>query len=118
MEERVFDLDAVMQRLANDRGLFADLVRFYFEDRPALIERAREGYREGDCEKMMRAAHSLKGLTANFNAQRASQAAAAVEELGLAGELARGGGALGHLEYELSRLDEALAPYRPPSEAD
>jgi CheY-like chemotaxis protein/HPt (histidine-containing phosphotransfer) domain-containing protein len=62
------DIPATMARLNNDRQLLATLVGFFYEDYPPLLEAIREGVAQGDGESVRRAAHSLKGLAANFGA--------------------------------------------------
>jgi two-component system sensor histidine kinase/response regulator len=75
----VVDFSASLQRLGGDKKLLRELIKFFLEDFPALIHAVRAGLAQGDWPKVQRAAHSLKGLSANFTAGPAVQALQAVE---------------------------------------
>jgi HPt (histidine-containing phosphotransfer) domain-containing protein len=61
----------------------------------------------------MRAAHSLKGLAATFDAKAVVAAGLNVEELAKSGKLTEAESALALLEIEARRLSQALADFRP-----
>lgn len=75
----VIDFSAALQRLGGDKRLLQELVKFFLEDFPGLLRTARAGLEKQDWPKVQRAAHSLKGLAANFTAEPAVQALQAVE---------------------------------------
>eukprot|EP00913_Durusdinium_trenchii_P010940 g10269.t1 len=77
-ESRI-DREAAMQRLGNDEELFADMIGFFIEDSPQLIQMLREGLAEGDMVSVQRAAHSLKGLASNFGASSVVEKARVLE---------------------------------------
>jgi HPt (histidine-containing phosphotransfer) domain-containing protein len=108
----VIDRDAALKRLGGDESLFRAMVRFFDEDSPGLLEDIRSGIRSSDSEQVARAAHTLKGLAANFNAEAAAGTAARMQEIGQSGDLSPAEAALSELEAELSRLYRALGPYR------
>lgn len=110
--ECVIDRDAAVKRLGGDERLFDDLVRFFDEDSPGLLEEIRHGISIGDFERVTRSAHSLKGLTANFDAVDATSAAARLLEIGRSRAAAPAAQALTELEREIARLCAALEPYR------
>ncbi len=111
MQVGVFDLEGVMRRLGGDEELFREIVQFFFEDSPGLLERLRCGGRDHEPSVVERAAHSLKGMAANFGAQRAVEAALHVERLGASGDLAEVGEAILAIEEEIGILRVALTPY-------
>jgi HPt (histidine-containing phosphotransfer) domain-containing protein len=111
-DRRVFDVEATLKRLGNDRQLFADLVQFFLEDYPILMDRLRQGLQDRDLAEAALAAHSLKGLAANFNAFDVVDAAAVMEKAGNQGDLLTATPAIASLERETSRLRDALIEYR------
>ena len=66
----IFDLEKTLRRLDGNQELYQDLIRFFLEDSPVLLDRLRQGYREQDAQLVERAAHTLKGLAANFGASQ------------------------------------------------
>jgi HPt (histidine-containing phosphotransfer) domain-containing protein len=89
--------------------LLRDLIGFFFEDSPPLLERAERGVAERDASAVERSAHSLKGLAANFDAKSAVQAALRLEKMGHAGNLATAPEAIKELQREIAGLREELA---------
>jgi CheY-like chemotaxis protein len=108
----VFDAQATLKRLGNDRQLFADLLEFFLEDYPILVDRVRQGLHDRDLAEVALAAHSLKGLAANFDALQVVVAAAAIEKAGHDGDFEAATQSLDALEREISRLRDALLEYR------
>jgi HPt (histidine-containing phosphotransfer) domain-containing protein len=92
------------------------MVELLQDDGPRRLREVQGGLEAHELVRVHHAAHSLKGLAANFSAARATQAAASVESL------AKNGDAEGRLPAaaeELGRaLDEllvALAPHTLPA---
>jgi two-component system sensor histidine kinase/response regulator len=75
----VLDFSASLRRLGGDKHLLQELIKFFLEDFPGLVRAGRTGLTKGDWPRVQRAAHSLKGLAANFTAEPAVQALQAVE---------------------------------------
>jgi HPt (histidine-containing phosphotransfer) domain-containing protein len=105
------DRAAALRRLGGDEELFRDLVRFFNEDAPILLQQVREGIRGGRPDDVTRGAHSLKGLCAGFSALAATEAAAKLEAIGRSCDLTHADGACDQLGEELARLTEALRSY-------
>ena len=103
------DLNAALARLGGDHQLLRDLIGFFFEDSPPLLERVERGVTERDAKAVERSAHSLKGLAANFDAKDAVQAALRLEKLGHSGNLATAPEAIKELRQEIASLREELA---------
>ena len=108
----MFDVEATLKRLGNDRQLFADLVQFFLEDYPVLMDRLRQGLQDRDLAEVALAAHSLKGLAANFDALDVVDAAAVIETAGHQRDLQAATSAVTTLERGTSRLRDALIGYR------
>jgi two-component system, sensor histidine kinase and response regulator len=116
-----FDLDATLKRLDGDRGLFRELIGFFLEDSQMVIEQLKASLRDGNLAAIERAAHSLKGLTANVGSGPACRVAARIEDSARNKDPAIAAAAFGELEQELARLTTALrqfqaAPDPPPAE--
>lgn len=75
----IIDFPAALVRLGGDNRLLRVLVGYFLEDFPGLVRTAREGLAKGDWPSVQRAAHSLKGLSANFTAEPAVRTLQAVE---------------------------------------
>ena len=105
---QVFNYDAVLSRLGGDLELFQDLVQFFIEDVPPLLEALREGIKTNDPAAVEQAAHRLKGLIANFSSPTAEEAASGLEKIGRARNLSEAAGLLADLEHEIERLIAAL----------
>ena len=76
-----FDAAAALERLDGDRDLFTMLVEVFHQDSTELYERLSTSLAAGNLPEAERAAHSLKGLAANFDAKDAAEAALRIEEM-------------------------------------
>jgi CheY-like chemotaxis protein len=77
-EQAEVDIPGALERLNGDKELLTALVGFFFEDFPTLLDQIRAAFARRDWPALQRAAHSLKGLSANFGA---APAVAALEKL-------------------------------------
>lgn len=80
------------------------MVEFFREDSAELREKLNVAVAEGNHTAVQLAAHSLRGLAANFSADATTLAALRLEELGRAGDVAPMTLALQEFESEISRL--------------
>jgi HPt (histidine-containing phosphotransfer) domain-containing protein len=109
--EPIFDKRAALERMAFDAQLFGEMINLLRDDGPRRMREVQAGLEVGDLSRVHHAAHSLKGLAANFNAGRTVQAAAHLEKMAKAGErgqplaaaAAELGAALSELLAELER---------------
>ncbi len=76
-----FDAAAALERLDGDEELFTALIDIFQQDSVDLAERLSASLATGNIREVERAAHSLKGLAANFDAKGATEAAARIEEM-------------------------------------
>jgi CheY-like chemotaxis protein len=104
----VVNLGIALQRLGNDHQLLRDMAGFYIEDVPSLMAELRSALESGDVELASRSAHSLKGLSSNFEALFAVSASLAVENAARAGDLQKAAAGVDELDHELGRVIEAL----------
>jgi len=107
-----FDLEATLKRLDGDRGLFRELINFFFEDSPIVIEQLKAGLQAGNLSIVERAAHSLKGLTANVGSGPANRLAARIEDSARRKDLPAAAVSLGELVEAMARLTTALQQFQ------
>lgn len=81
-EKTPFDVNSAISRLS-ELELLRDMMQFFLEDSPSLLQRIGEGVKQRDAPAVQHAAHSLKSLTATLSARAATDAARQVEELAL-----------------------------------
>jgi len=103
-----FDADHLMERLGGDLTLLEEIVALFEEQRPRLMERLRGAVEERDVSEARSVSHLLKGMIANFGAERARLAARAIERAAMNGDMERTPALLNELERQLEDLDEAL----------
>jgi HPt (histidine-containing phosphotransfer) domain-containing protein len=108
LAEPVFDRCAALERLDGDEDLFTMLLAVYREDSGQLLEQLAAAMRRGDLREIERAAHSLKGLAANFEAIPARDAAFTVEQSARCGNRAMLVPTIRELEVQFARLRRAL----------
>lgn len=107
---KIFDHEGSLLRMGNDHELFHEMVQLLQTDAPPLLAALHNAHRDGDPQRLHRAAHTLKGLAANFGADRAVAAAVEVEKLAKARQSAGLPAAITRLEESLDELAVALAP--------
>ncbi|HEY2251979.1 MAG TPA: Hpt domain-containing protein [Planctomycetaceae bacterium] len=105
---QICDLSAALKRMGNNIELLKDLVGFFREDSGGLINNLRHAVAQEDAEAIHHAAHSLRGLIANFSAEAATRVALRLEQLVYSGDMAGVPAELRQLEQELARLDPTL----------
>lgn len=114
----LYNFERSLARLGGDRVLFGEVVVMFLEDSPRLMTEARGALARQDTKGVALAAHSLKNLAATFDAAALTEAALAIEQRALDGELARVEGLFDDMQQELVRLQDALAGYvAPPGES-
>jgi len=108
----VIDYHSALKRFGGDTALFRRIISLFDEDAPGLLQAIRDSVAANNAARLHRAAHSLRGLTANFDAQDAVAHVARLEGMGKSGRLEGAEQAITDLEREITRLDKALAPHR------
>jgi two-component system sensor histidine kinase/response regulator len=108
----VININTALQRLGGDKVLMGDLINFFFEDFPTLLEELRGSILRHDWNRLQRTAHSFKGLAANFDAAPAVQAMQAIELQSTNQDPELLSRLLADAEVEIARLTAALAEYQ------
>ncbi|MBA3480862.1 MAG: Hpt domain-containing protein [Pirellulales bacterium] len=109
--DKLFDADAALQRLEGDAELFRMLGKIFQEDSVELFSKLSSGLAAGDLALVERAAHSLKGLAANFEATAATEVAFGIEEAARARQPLGLEPRVKELGVQLERLRQALAQW-------
>jgi two-component system, sensor histidine kinase and response regulator len=108
----VFDLPGTLRRLGGDTILLSDLVQLYNEDSPSLLERLHAGIEAQRSDEVRHAAHSLRGLAANFGALSLTQLLLRLEENAAAGRLDEAASLYDQVDENSARLQATLALHR------
>jgi HPt (histidine-containing phosphotransfer) domain-containing protein len=106
----VFNYEASLRRMGHDGQLFREMIGLLQEDSPRLLHQVESALKERDAERVRHAAHTLKGLTANFSGLRAMEAAEALEKLARASKWDEMGRAATDLDEAVAELRTALQP--------
>ena len=84
-DREVLDLEALdaLRELGgeDDPGLVRELIEMFLGDAPGRLELIERGLETGDLDVVERAAHTLKGSSANIGAAQLSKICARVEDL-------------------------------------
>jgi PAS domain S-box-containing protein len=78
---------ALLKAFDNDWSFLSEVVEVFFSDYPKQLETMRRSAISGDPTAFRRAAHSLKGILRNFQADTAAEKAFELEKMGEAGTL-------------------------------
>jgi CheY-like chemotaxis protein/HPt (histidine-containing phosphotransfer) domain-containing protein len=106
--ELPLDEKAALPRFDNDRAFFLEMCQDFMKNAPARMGELRSSLEKKDAAAFSRAAHNLKGVSANFNATAVNRTAAELERLGRQDELEQAGPLLEQLEAELLQLREYM----------
>ena len=107
-----FDRAALLDRVEGDEELLVEMVQLYVEDAPRALKTMRSALQQGDLHALERAAHSVKGSSANLAANPAADAAQRLEQDARRGDRAAAEASLAALESVMGQLLPALAESR------
>jgi HPt (histidine-containing phosphotransfer) domain-containing protein len=78
--ETVLDIPSALRRLGGDVELLTDLIGFFIEDAPQLLDKLQAAIKQQDANAARKAAHALKGLILGCGGVRAARVAQVVED--------------------------------------
>lgn len=107
----VFDHDASLRRMGHDATLFREMISLLREDGPLRLREIAGGVKDRNAALARHAAHTLKGLAANFSAPRAVASAACVEHLAREEKWGEMEPAVAELQTAFNELLDALQPF-------
>jgi len=76
------DKGALLKAFDGDWNFLKEVVDVFLSDYPKLLDDLRRAHKESDSDTLMRAAHSLKGMMKNFQAEPAAEVAFELERKG------------------------------------
>ena len=92
-----------------DEADYREILDLFMPVTPVDLASLRTALASGDVEGVLRAAHSLKGASANLGLTEISGAAGEIEETSRAGRLAETGDALRALDEHIEKIARILA---------
>jgi PAS domain S-box-containing protein len=103
---RQLDESLAMSRVGGDMELLKEVIGLFLDDYPSTLEKIKGAVEARNASALEHTAHSLKGSVSTFGAQRAFEAAFALEKQGRSGDLQAA-------TAGLTELEQALAALRP-----
>jgi len=103
------NLEEVLALVDSDRKLLEDLIILFRKELPILMTELDRAIDADESEKVERAAHSIKGMSANFFAPGALRAAERLERMGREKNLNQAKQAFKVLGNEMRRLEASLS---------
>jgi two-component system sensor histidine kinase/response regulator len=108
----IFDPGGALSRCYHDMSMIRNMIQSFFDDVEDLLSRMREALADGDLVEMGRLGHRIKGTVVFLAAERASQAALAVEGFRLGNRTpAEAEQAVAALERECMALKAVLSKH-------
>jgi HPt (histidine-containing phosphotransfer) domain-containing protein len=96
-----------------DVSFLRELIQIYLDDSPKQIADIEQSLAQGDAPRLTRAAHSLKGSSANFGAGQLRALCEQIEQLGRSAALGGIPARLPELKAEYGRVKAALEGHLP-----
>jgi PAS domain S-box-containing protein len=97
-----------LKAFENDWSFFAEVVEVFFSDYPRQLDSLRTSAERDDAAAFRRAAHSLKGMLRNFQAEAAAEKAFHLENKGQKGDLTGCRPLIEELAEEMKQLEAEL----------
>jgi CheY-like chemotaxis protein/HPt (histidine-containing phosphotransfer) domain-containing protein len=110
-------LTELLKAFDQDRAFMREVVEVFFSDYPQQLATLRRSADAGDAPAFRRAAHSLKGMLLNFQAEAAAQRALRLERRGQGGELTGVRELIDELAADLEAVEEELRTLLPDATA-
>jgi HPt (histidine-containing phosphotransfer) domain-containing protein len=103
-----YDRQSILENLGGDEELLAEIAGMFFAEAKTGVRAIRSAIDKADAKALHSAAHSLKGAVSNFAADRATAAAAALEQCGKLANLTAAEGLFVELSAAVNELVVAL----------
>jgi PAS domain S-box-containing protein len=97
-----------LKAFENDWSFFGEVAEVFFNDYPRQLDSLRLSAERGDAAAFRRAAHSLKGMLRNFQAEAAAEKASHLENKGQKGDLSDCQPLIEELAVEMKQLEAGL----------
>ncbi len=103
-----FNKEGLLSAFMDDWDFLKEVVGMFVSDYPAMITTIGEALDNKDAKTLHRAAHSLKGVLLNFQADASAKMAMKLEEMGRQGELEGADEVYQALVSEIASLEKIL----------
>ncbi len=105
------DLQKALRRLGGSVELLREVAQIYLEDHGPIASELRKAIQRGDAAAAERLAHSLKGLSSNFDRAQLVERCDRIEKLARIGSLTEAGQLLADVHRETVTLTAALRDF-------
>ncbi len=102
------DKEILLKAFEGDWDFLKEVVDVFLSDYPRLLDNLRRAHKDSDSDTLMRAAHSLKGMLKNFQAEPAADVAYKLEKKGKENNFDGVPQAIENLVGQLAALDKTL----------
>lgn len=109
MDGKVIDKDEALGRLEGDLELWNEIREIWLEDVDALQQAVADAFKEKTADGLRRAAHAIKGASANVGAVRLASTARELELQSPSADWPRLAGQVEKLTQEVEIAKKALA---------
>ena len=108
LELAIFNRSLALDRVGGDEELLREVAQLFLREYPPLLIQIREAVQRADADRIMEAAHTMKGSLATLGAEAGAQTAFQLELMGRKHLLDGSHSACRALEEQLDQLDEEL----------
>ena len=105
------DLQRIQETSDGDVEFEQELIEMYLEDANEHVQAIGQCISDGDVTQLSRAAHTLKGSSANIGAVKVQEAAYKLETTAHSGDLGAASGILTEIKEALTETDTAYKDY-------
>ncbi len=102
------DFSRMMEDFNGDEGFLIEVIEDYISDVSLQLSAIKEGLIEGDCEKIRKEAHAIKGGALNIGAEALSAVSYELEVCGKTGHLENGALLLKKIKDELNSIEKFI----------
>jgi HPt (histidine-containing phosphotransfer) domain-containing protein len=106
--EKIFDYDALFERVEQDLDLLQEMVELFIDSSPQLLKEIETAVANGDGPMLAHSAHTLNGALQNMCAERCARIAQRLEACGQQCDIVQAGPLLEDLQDEWQPLQSAL----------
>ena len=106
-----FAVHELRDRLDGDETLMREVLAIYLEDSPTLLDTLKKALDAGEPESLAKAAHTLKGSSANVAAERLRSQAYELEQKARAGDLEEARRLFPSVQSEFRELENMLTRF-------
>jgi len=110
-EDRVFNLEEVLERTEGDEVLLKEMVKIFLGMSPELLASINKAVRNGEAEALRESAHILKSAAGSLGANRVFRAAYHLEQVGREDRMELASDKFEEIKARLEELEPVLVRY-------